>query len=321
MCGALSGPHYGAHRTPGAAVPPWPSQVSFLEIYNEQVRDLLAARGTDQLDSDAGSAGGARPPLHERSWVTVGTGGTEALANALRVRTHPKHGPYVEGLSEVPVSSAARVRELVEAASAARIVAATSVNEQSSRSHAIFVLKLKRTGPDGRARRSKLSLVDLAGSERAGQTGASGDRLREAANINRSLSALGTVINALAARGADQGADGVVPYRNSVLCGPARPGLGKGCSQAAAAAHRASSPPPPTQHVADEGLAGREQPDCDGGHSEPEPRAVRGNAEYTALCRASQAHPQRGCGAWRPPPRPLRRLTPLCAALTFAPAR
>lgn len=219
--------------------------------------------------------------------MTVGTGSSEGLANALRVRTHPRFGPYVEGLSEVPVSSAARVRELIEAASSARIVAATSVNEQSSRSHAIFVLKLKRTGADGRTRRSKLSLVDLAGSERAGQTGASGDRLREAANINRSLSALGTVINALAARGGDQSGDGIVPYRNSVLCVPAfTPTSPLSLPLAHTLTYPTLSYPIPCcvpQHVADEGLAGRQQQDGDGGHRQPQPRAVRGDAEHTAL--------------------------------------
>ncbi|CAM9877538.1 unnamed protein product [Pylaiella littoralis] len=193
-------------------------KVSFCEIYNEQVGDLF------------------------------GSGGS---GHGLRVREHPTKGAFVEGLSARPVSCYQQVQQLLEDGMSSRATAATAMNEVSSRSHAIFTIhitvtfttKLSHGGGGGEnrgvaadgdseddvsSRTSKICLVDLAGSERANATGAKGDRLREAANINKSLSTLGDVIKALAKRaGAGRGggsgamgssnSDSFIPYRNSML--------------------------------------------------------------------------------------------------------
>lgn len=162
-------------------------EVSYLEIYNERVRDLLNP-------SNKGN---------------------------LRVREHPSTGPYVEDLAKLVVQSFPEIENLMDEGNKARTVAATNMNETSSRSHAVFTLTLtqKRHDTDAKMtgeRVAKISLVDLAGSERAQSTGATGARLKEGAEINRSLSTLGRVIAALADM--SQGKKKVqVPYRDSVL--------------------------------------------------------------------------------------------------------
>ena len=121
----------------------------------------------------------------------------------LKVREHPALGPYVEDLAKLVVSSFAEVENLMDEGNKARTVAATNMNATSSRSHAVFTLILSQkrhdveTGFDTE-KVSRISLVDLAGSERANSTGATGARLKEGAEINRSLSTLGRVIAALA---------------------------------------------------------------------------------------------------------------------------
>ncbi|KAJ3606514.1 hypothetical protein NHX12_026035 [Muraenolepis orangiensis] len=164
-------------------------EVSFLEIYNEKVRDLLDPKGSRQ---------------------------------ALRVREHSVMGPYVDGLSRLAVSCYKDVESLMSEGNKSRTVAATNMNEESSRSHAVFNIILTHTVLDPQSgtqgeKVSKLSLVDLAGSERAGKTGAAGERLKEGSNINRSLSTLGLVISALAEQGAGRNKNKFVPYRDSVL--------------------------------------------------------------------------------------------------------
>jgi kinesin family protein 1 len=163
-------------------------EVSYLEIYNERVRDLLNP-------SNKGN---------------------------LKVREHPSTGPYVEDLAKLIVQSFADIENLMDEGNKARTVAATNMNETSSRSHAVFTVTLTQKRHDTKAgmsgeRVAKISLVDLAGSERAQSTGATGARLKEGAEINRSLSTLGRVIAALA----DQSTAGKkkvqVPYRDSVL--------------------------------------------------------------------------------------------------------
>lgn len=164
-------------------------EVSYLEIYNERVRDLLNP-------SNKGN---------------------------LKVREHPSTGPYVEDLAKLVVRSFDEIEHLMDEGNKARTVAATNMNETSSRSHAVFtvILTQKRhdaqTSMDGE-KVSKISLVDLAGSERANSTGATGARLKEGAEINRSLSTLGRVIAALAdvSAGKKKNAS-MVPYRDSVL--------------------------------------------------------------------------------------------------------
>uniref|UniRef100_A0AAQ4RZM9 Kinesin family member 13Bb n=1 Tax=Gasterosteus aculeatus aculeatus TaxID=481459 RepID=A0AAQ4RZM9_GASAC len=165
-------------------------EVSYMEIYNEKVRDLLDPKGHRQ---------------------------------ALRVREHKVMGPYVDGLARLAVSCYKDIESLMSEGNKSRTVAATNMNEESSRSHAVFNIILTHTLTDLRSevRRgekvSKLSLVDLAGSERAAKTGAAGERLKEGSNINKSLSTLGLVISALADQGGGKNKSKFVPYRDSVL--------------------------------------------------------------------------------------------------------
>ncbi|XP_033100140.1 kinesin-like protein KIF13A isoform X3 [Anneissia japonica] len=171
-------------------------EVSYIEIYNEKVRDLLDPRGKQ----------------------------------GLRVREHKIYGPYVDGLSALAVSSFQDIESLMSEGNKSRTVAATNMNHESSRSHAVFNITLTQTlldietNDDGEVvamisgeKVSKISLVDLAGSERVSKTGSTGDRLREGNNINRSLSTLGLVISALAEQAAGKRKTNFVPYRDSVL--------------------------------------------------------------------------------------------------------
>ena len=166
-------------------------EVSYLEIYNERVRDLL----------------------------------NPSTKGNLKVREHPSTGPYVEDLAKLVVSSFQEIEHLMDEGNKARTVAATNMNETSSRSHAVFTLMLTQKRHDVETKMemekvAKISLVDLAGSERATSTGATGARLKEGAEINRSLSTLGRVIAALADLSTGKkkkGAASQVPYRDSVL--------------------------------------------------------------------------------------------------------
>ncbi|KAI8799577.1 hypothetical protein BJ742DRAFT_765031 [Cladochytrium replicatum] len=144
-------------------------EVQYMEIYNERVRDLLNPNNSGNL----------------------------------RVREHPVLGPYVEELSKLVVSSYDDIARLMDEGNKARTVAATNMNETSSRSHAVFTLNLSQRRLDPETglttqKTARISLVDLAGSERADATGATGQRLKEGANINKSLTTLGKVISALA---------------------------------------------------------------------------------------------------------------------------
>ncbi|XP_051831696.1 kinesin-like protein KIF13B [Antechinus flavipes] len=164
-------------------------EVSYMEIYNEKVRDLLDPKGSRQT---------------------------------LKVREHSVLGPYVDGLSKLAVTSYKDIESLMSEGNKSRTVAATNMNEESSRSHAVFKIILTHTLYDVQSGTSgekvgKLSLVDLAGSERATKTGAAGDRLKEGSNINKSLTTLGLVISALADQGAGRNKNKFVPYRDSVL--------------------------------------------------------------------------------------------------------
>ncbi|TWW67174.1 Kinesin-like protein KIF13B [Takifugu flavidus] len=164
-------------------------EVSYMEIYNEKVRDLLDPKGGRQT---------------------------------LRVREHKVLGPYVDGLSRLAVASYKDIESLMSEGNKSRTVAATNMNEESSRSHAVFniilthTLKDLQSGTSGE-KVSRLSLVDLAGSERAAKTGAAGERLKEGSNINKSLTTLGLVISALAEQGTAKNKNKFVPYRDSVL--------------------------------------------------------------------------------------------------------
>mmetsp|Transcript_16315 Transcript_16315/g.31655 ORF Transcript_16315/g.31655 Transcript_16315/m.31655 type:complete len:1254 (-) Transcript_16315:604-4365(-) len=159
--------------------------VSILEIYNESVRDLLAP-----MDASTGRA-----------------------KLDLRVATNGK--VYVQDLETVQVDSMDDVRNAMRNAQGNRSVGSHSMNERSSRSHLVFMLNISGENLiTGAKTTSKLNLIDLAGSERISKTDASGDRLKEAQNINKSLSALGDVIAAL---GDSKARQQHVPYRNSKL--------------------------------------------------------------------------------------------------------
>ncbi|XP_050987010.1 kinesin-like protein KIF13A isoform X2 [Labeo rohita] len=164
-------------------------EVSYMEIYNEKVRDLLDPKGS---------------------------------RTSLKVREHKVLGPYVDGLSQLAVMSFEDIESLMSEGNKSRTVAATNMNEESSRSHAVFSVIVTQTlydlqsGNSGE-KVSKISLVDLAGSERVSKTGAAGERLKEGSNINKSLTTLGCVISALADQSAGKGKSKFVPYRDSVL--------------------------------------------------------------------------------------------------------
>uniref|UniRef100_A0A8C4HTZ5 Kinesin motor domain-containing protein n=1 Tax=Dicentrarchus labrax TaxID=13489 RepID=A0A8C4HTZ5_DICLA len=164
-------------------------EVSYMEIYCERVRDLLNPK-------------------------SQGT---------LRVREHPILGPYVEDLSKLAVTGFCDIRDLMDAGNKARTVAATNMNETSSRSHAVFTIVFTQKRRDQMTsldteKVSKISLVDLAGSERADSSGAKGMRLKEGANINKSLTTLGKVISALAEMQSNKKRKSdFIPYRDSVL--------------------------------------------------------------------------------------------------------
>ncbi|XP_037390855.1 kinesin-like protein KIF1A isoform X17 [Pygocentrus nattereri] len=179
-------------------------EVSYMEIYCERVRDLLNPKNKGNL----------------------------------RVREHPLLGPYVEDLSKLAVTSYNDIQDLMDSGNKARTVAATNMNETSSRSHAVFNIIFTQQRHDAETdntseKVSKISLVDLAGSERADSTGAKGTRLKEGANINKSLTTLGKVISALAE--VDSGSnknkkkkkvESFIPYRDSVLTWLLRENLG-----------------------------------------------------------------------------------------------
>ncbi|XP_047442605.1 kinesin-like protein KIF1A isoform X22 [Mugil cephalus] len=179
-------------------------EVSYMEIYCERVRDLLNPKNKGNL----------------------------------RVREHPLMGPYVEDLSKLAVTSYNDIQDLMDSGNKARTVAATNMNETSSRSHAVFNIIFTQKRLDAETdntseKVSKISLVDLAGSERADSTGAKGTRLKEGANINKSLTTLGKVISALAE--VDSGpnknkkkkkVESFIPYRDSVLTWLLRENLG-----------------------------------------------------------------------------------------------
>jgi kinesin family member 5 len=156
----------------------WLVKVSYMEIYMEKIRDLLYPQN-DNL------------PVHEEK----------------------QKGVYVKGLCELYVGSVDEVYTVLERGGQARMVAATNMNQESSRSHSIFVIEVQQKNTEsGAARSGRLFLVDLAGSEKVGKTGASGQTLEEAKKINKSLSALGMVINALS-----DGKSSHIPYRDSKL--------------------------------------------------------------------------------------------------------
>ncbi|KAI5669728.1 hypothetical protein M9H77_19581 [Catharanthus roseus] len=153
--------------------------VSVLEVYNEQIRDLLA---------------------------------TSSSSKKLEIKQASEGCHHIPGIVEAQVENIKEVWNVLQAGSSARAVGSNNVNEHSSRSHCMLCVMVKAKNLiNGECTKSKLWLVDLAGSERLAKTDVQGDRLKEAQNINRSLSALGDVISALANKSSH------IPYRNSKL--------------------------------------------------------------------------------------------------------
>lgn len=170
-------------------------RASYFEVYNEHVRDLLVPVVPNQA------------PYY------------------LKIRESPTEGPYVKDLTEVPVRSLGEILRYMKMGDSNRTTASTKMNDTSSRSHAVFTIMLKQIHHDMETdetteRSSRIRLVDLAGSERAKSTEATGARLREGSNINKSLTTLGRVIAALADpkhRSVGKRSKDIVPYRDSIL--------------------------------------------------------------------------------------------------------
>jgi hypothetical protein len=169
--------------------------VSYFEVYNEHVRDLLV-------------------PVHANQ-----------APHYLKIRESPTEGPYVKDLTDAPVKNYSEIMRYMNMGDASRTTASTKMNDTSSRSHSVFTIMLKSIRHDmltdeTTERVARIRLVDLAGSERAKATEATGARLREGSNINKSLTTLGRVIAALAdpktTRPGKKSKD-VVPFRDSIL--------------------------------------------------------------------------------------------------------
>lgn len=153
-------------------------RVSYIEVYNEVIRDLLSEKDT-----------------------------------ALELREEPGKGAILHGVEELPVQKRSEILAMFKVGNRNRMKEPTMANEVSSRSHAIFLMHITNQKTGGKQITSaKLSMIDLAGSERAAYTTNKGLRMREGANINKSLLALGNCINALS-----KGNKGYVPFRNSKL--------------------------------------------------------------------------------------------------------
>jgi len=145
-------------------------EFSYLEIYSEEVKDLMCK---------------------------------DNHKDKLKVRQHPEYGPYVEGLTQLVVEDYTSIKRLIDQGNKERIVASTLLNNRSSRSHAILTLyftQIMQQPEIGKPHEviSKINLVDLAGSERVEVSGVTGINFKEAININKSLSTLGLVISKLA---------------------------------------------------------------------------------------------------------------------------
>ncbi|ODV60224.1 P-loop containing nucleoside triphosphate hydrolase protein, partial [Ascoidea rubescens DSM 1968] len=171
-------------------------KISYFEIYNENVYDLLTNSNNNN--------------------------------NKLRIREDPKSGPFVKNLSNFAVTNYGEIENYFKLGNQNRKTAKTKMNNNSSRSHAIFTISIKQieyldiyNDIIKNIKKSKIRLVDLAGSERVNSTGSSGERLKEGSNINKSLTHLGRVINS-------NTLNIVVPYRDSTLTWILKESLGEG---------------------------------------------------------------------------------------------
>jgi hypothetical protein len=187
-------------------------RASYFEIYNEEVRDLLAGSSISVSGSAAAASDQRRQSQSQR---TSSNGGLELKENANGV-------VYIQDLTWKTVHSVTEILKLLKQGKGRRSVASTKMNATSSRSHSIFSIQIEQSYLDQtgeqQIRVGKLNLVDLAGSERQSKTGAEGDRLKEATKINLSLSALGNVISALVVpASSNKNRHNHVPYRDSKL--------------------------------------------------------------------------------------------------------
>jgi hypothetical protein len=188
-----------AHIEQDASGTEYTIKCSFLEIYKEGLRDLLANNIQQQH--------------HQQQQIT----------QKLKIRETPAKGVWVEGLTEAFVTCESEIFALLQLGEQSRSVASTNMNAVSSRSHTLFVITLVQKLKDGSTKMSRLNLADLAGSEKVGKTGATGDTLEEAKKINQSLSALGNCIVALTKSPEKRKH---VPYRDSKLTFILRESLG-----------------------------------------------------------------------------------------------
>ena len=162
--------------------------VNLLEVYNEEIHDLLI------------------PKKEQKS---------------LEIRRNATEGVFIENLTEVPVSSAEEVVEVLTQGNGNRAITSTAMNEQSSRSHSMLVVKVRTiTTETQKESGAALTLIDLAGSERPSKSNVTGQAMKEAQHINKSLSALADVIAARGMKSAH------VPYRNSKLTALLQDSLG-----------------------------------------------------------------------------------------------
>ena len=183
--------------------------ISMIEIYNEKVQDLFT-----------------KPEKRPKE--------------GLKIREDPTKGVYVESAIFSPVNSYEEIEKQIEWGTVNRTIGSTNMNATSSRAHTVtqLVFKQKFFNDSGKPEReliSNINLIDLAGSERASGTGATGDRLKEGANINKSLTMLGQVISALAKAQGGKSKE-IVPYRNSKLTYILKPFLGGNAKTAMIAA-------------------------------------------------------------------------------------
>ena len=162
---------------------------SMLEIYNERVQDLL-------IDSSKRPQGG------------------------LKIREHKQLGVYVQDLTKHPVDTYDSIEALMDEGQRNKSIGSHAMNATSSRAHTVITIEFKQVIIEAgrpQEKQSVINLVDLAGSEKAGQTGATGDRLKEGCAINKSLTVLGQCISCLADKAMGKAKNDVVPYRDAAL--------------------------------------------------------------------------------------------------------
>ena len=191
-------------------------RIGFFEIYNERIHDLLVEEPKQPKVKVEPFSRGPKKPAYVRPSLKV-RGRDDAI--------------YVEGLSWHTITTEEEASKLLEKGNAKRATASTGMNDQSSRSHSIFQIKVEINSNDTKVQRNikcTASLIDLAGSERSSTAGTTGRRLREGSAINQSLLTLGKIIKILA----EGGEKGHIPYRDSVLTHILRHSLG-GNSQTA----------------------------------------------------------------------------------------